>query len=57
MKKRFVSIGGESWVNVDHIIAVEAKNDPNECLVVTQRYCYVVKCSPRDFLNRMVSVS
>lgn len=54
----FVSLGGEIWANVDHIVGVEPDPaDPKRCLVVLSTGSYVnVSTPPRDFLNRMTGV-
>jgi hypothetical protein len=51
----FVSVDGDQWVNVEHIVGVgPAPDDDKACVVyLTTGDMMLVQTPARDFLNRM----
>lgn len=54
----FVSVGGDQWANVNHIVGVAPhEGDEKACEVyLTSGDVLLVQTPPRDFLNRITGV-
>lgn len=57
MSALFVALNADTWVNVNDIKAIQQSwTSPEECTVTVGKVKYAVRCSAREFLNRIESV-